>query len=418
MSLLAEVRGSRPSPAVVRAVGSGLRRYRLPLLAVAALGELAAVYRLLTSGRHGFIDLDVYRLGVQAWLHGADPYGQLPPTQLGTRLPFIYPPFAAVLLSPLALVPWTVSAIATFTLTTVGLAVTLYLACRRIWPGGGQWGAVVLAALALPVATWLEPVRETYWFGQVNILLMVLVALDCLVERPRWPRGVLVGVAAAIKLTPAAFLLFFLVRRDVRAAVWTVIGGAAASLVGFLAAPSASVRYWFGGLAGASGVSGSPFATNQTLRGALARLDLPRAEQSALWLVLAALVVLAAWMAMRHAVQDGEVVLALGLNATAALLVSPTSWSHHWVWVAPALLAVLAHAVRWRSVGWGAAALAIAVVFSVGAHNFLPEGDGRELHWTPGQQLFGDSYVLLSVALLVSAAAAAVRAGRAAADPA
>src|SRR5438046_1118102 len=156
-------------------------------------------------------------------------YGQLPPTQVGMSLPFIYPPFAAVLLSPLALLPWAVSAVVTFGLSTVGLALTLYLACRRIWPSGGQQGAALLAALALPACSWLEPVRETYWFGQVNIVLMTLVALDCLVERPKWPRGVLVGIAAAVKLTPAAFVLFFLVRRDFRSAVVTVVSAAVAS---------------------------------------------------------------------------------------------------------------------------------------------------------------------------------------------
>jgi alpha-1,2-mannosyltransferase len=415
LSLLAEVRGSRPSPAVI---GTLLRRYRLPLLAVAALGELLAIFGLLTSGAHGFIDLDVYRLGVQAWLHGADMYGQLPPTMVGIRLPFIYPPFAALLLSPLALVPWSVSAVATFALSTVALALTLYLASRRLWPGGGRWGAVVVGALALPVATWLEPMRETYWFGQVNILLMCLVAVDCLVEHPRWPRGVLVGVAAAVKLTPAAFVLFFLVRRDVRATIGALAGGVVASLIGFLVAPSASLRYWFGGLAGASGVSGSPFATNQTLRAVLARLDLPKGQQSVLWAALATLVLLATWVAMRHATRSGEVVLALGLNATAALLVSPTSWSHHWVWVAPTLLAVLYHAVRWRSAAWGVAAALITAVFAYGAHNQLPEGEGRELHWTPVQHLVGDSYVLVAVVLLGVAAVAALRVRRAPTDPA
>ena len=71
--------------------------------------------------------------------------------------------------------------------------------------------AVVLGAL--------EPVLQTFEFGQINLLLMALVAVDCLVDRPRWPRGMLIGIAAAIKLTPAVFLLYFLLRRDYRAAL-------------------------------------------------------------------------------------------------------------------------------------------------------------------------------------------------------
>jgi alpha-1,2-mannosyltransferase len=409
LPLLVEARESRPSRTVI---GDLLRRHHLPLFLLAAVGELAAVYLLLTVGSHRFIDLDVYRIGVQAWLHGRDMYGQLPPTQVGMSLPFIYPPFAAVLLSPLALLPWSVSAVVTFGLSTVGLALTLYLACRRIWPGGGQRGAALLAALALPACTWLEPVRETYWFGQVNIVLMTLVALDCLVERPKWPRGMLVGIAAAVKLTPAAFVLLFLVRRDYRSVVVTMASAAAATLVGFLVAPTESVRYWLGGFAGASGVSGSPFATNQTIKAVLARFDLPRTEQTVLWVILAAIIVAAAWIAMRHALHNDELVLAFGLNALAGLLVSPTSWSHHWVWVAPALLAVLAHAVRHRALPWFSASAAIVAVCAVGAHSLLPEGDGRELHWTPVQHLIGDSYVLLALVLLGSAVWSAVRVRR------
>ena len=66
----------------------------------------------------------------------------------------------------------------------------------------------------LPAALFLEPVRNTLNYGQVNVALMALVAADCLAAAPRWPRGALVGLAAAVKLTPAAFVLFFLLRRD------------------------------------------------------------------------------------------------------------------------------------------------------------------------------------------------------------
>ena len=132
-------------------------------------------------------------------------------------------------------------------MSVASVAVTLYVVARRVWPEGDRAGALSVASVALPVGLLLEPVLETFKFGQVNLVLMALVAVDCLVEHPRWPRGLLVGLAAAIKLTPAAFVLFFLLRRDRRAAVVTVVTAAAATGLGFAVDAASSARYWFGG---------------------------------------------------------------------------------------------------------------------------------------------------------------------------
>ena len=176
---------------------------------------------LYTRGYH--IDLEVYRLGVATWLAGGDMYGPLPPTVSGLALPFIYPPFAAMVLLPLELLPWTAAWIALYGASLVSARGH---AVRRRRAGSGPPAAAAaplsVASVALPVALLLEPVLETFEFGQVNLVLMALVAVDCLAERTRWPRGLLVGLAAAIKLTPAAFVLFFLLRRDRRAAVVTI----------------------------------------------------------------------------------------------------------------------------------------------------------------------------------------------------
>ena len=205
-------RPALPGPRTVAAVA-------LPLLAVSV-----AILLWHTHGYH--IDLEVYRIGVQTWLAGGDMYGPLPPTISGMALPFIYPPFAAMLLAPFAFLPWTAAWVLLFVLSLTALAATLYVVARRAWPDGGSGGALLVAALALPVLLWIEPVLETFEFGQVNLILMGLVAVDCLAPRTRWPRGLLVGVAAAIKLTPAAFVLFFLLRRDRRAAVVAVVTAA------------------------------------------------------------------------------------------------------------------------------------------------------------------------------------------------
>ena len=175
-----------------------------------------------------------------------------------------------------------------------------------MWPAGGPGAALSVASIALPLALavqpgkaidfaatvpdprgpplGLEPVLQTIEFGQINLLLMALVVLDCLVERPRWPRGLLIGIAAAIKLTPAVFLLYLLLRRDVRAAVTTVVAGAVATLLGFLVAPAESWRFWLDNPV--SGVSGSPFFTNQTFEAVLVRAGVDGLAGRISWLLL------------------------------------------------------------------------------------------------------------------------------------
>ena len=385
--------------------------FTLPLLALALVGLVVH-----TGGRH--IDLEVYRFGVQAWLSGGDMYGPLPETSGRIALPFIYPPFAALLLSPLALVPWPVAWAGLLGLSALALGATLFVVARRLWPSGGRGGALSVASIALPLALavtpnnpidfaapregltfGLEPVVQTIEFGQVNLLLMALVALDCLAREPRWPRGLLIGVAAAIKLTPAAFVLFFLLRRDPRSAVVAAVSGIAASALGFVVAPRESWEFWLGGPAG--GVSGSPFFTNQTFQAVLVRAGVEGPVRTGVWLALCVALLLAVAPVIRRAPAP----LALVATAGVALLVSPTSWSHHWVWVALALLVAAATAWRARSAGWTAATVLTAAVFVVAPHRLgLPRAGEAELAWGPWQQVLGSTYVWFTVLLLVALA--------------
>jgi len=381
----------------------------LPLLALALVG--AVVH---TGGRH--IDLEVYRFGVQAWLSGGDMYGALPETSNHITLPFIYPPFAALVLVPLAVVPWGVAWTALLALSTAALGVTFFVVARRIWPGGGIGGALSIASIALPLALLvqpgkpidftrpppripafaLEPVMQTIEFGQVNLLLMALVAVDVLMVRTPWPRGMLVGIAAAIKLTPAAFVLYFLLRRDYRAAATAAVTALAATAVGFLIAPGASWTFWLDNPAG--GVGASPFFTNQTFQAVLVRAGVDGPARTWLWLLLSlGLLALAA-----PVIRRAPAPLALVATAGVALLVSPTAWSHHWVWVAPALLVGAATACRRRSPTWALATLATAAVFVAAPHQLdLPHAGGRELAWTWQEQIQGGTYVWFTVIVFV-----------------
>jgi alpha-1,2-mannosyltransferase len=384
------------------------------LVVAVNLGALA--YFLLRFSRRGVgfgpyrVDLDVYRIGGQVWLHGGNLYGVLPATASGVRLPFSYPPAAAILLSPLSLVPMAVAG-TVLALTTIALAALVLRVFLRSLdgslgdcPGGaGSWWTV---GWLLPAALLLEPVRNTLNYGQVNVALMALVALDCLTARPRWPRGALVGVAAAVKLTPAAFVLFFLLRRDYRAAATAAASFAVSTGAGFLLAPRDSVRYWTSVVV-ATGRPGSPvYAANQSIQGVVARagIDPHSPAGTATWLALSAVVLVLACRGMRRALADSADAWALSLNAFAALLISPISWSHHWVWGETAMLTLALLSRRHRRRGGLAVAVCGLIVFAAAPQWWFPSGGNRELHWAAWQQVLGSSYVILAAVVLMRSA--------------
>jgi alpha-1,2-mannosyltransferase len=371
---------------------------------------IAVAAYIFTLSPPAFMDLDVYREGVQAWWHGGNMYGTLPETIAGNYLPFIYPPFAAIVFGPLAALPWMSSAIVMMALSLISLAVVIYVTVRRIWPGGGVRGALLAVAVLTPAVIKIQPVWDTLWFGQINLVLMLLVALDCLVVSPKWPRGALIGIAAAVKLTPAVFVLYFLLRKDFRSALTAAVTGAAATAIGFLANWSGSAMYWFGSSGGARSVSGSLYYTNQTIDGGLARLGLAKHELTVLWLALVAVVLVFAVVAVRRAHLTDNAPLAMVVTAGFGLIASPTSWGHHYVYVVPALIVMGAHAVRTRSTGWIVALAVTTAMFFVAPFMYLPGGGNVELTWAWWQQLPGNSYTLLTAALLICFAAPVVRA--------
>jgi alpha-1,2-mannosyltransferase len=424
-----------------------------------ALNLAAVAFFLLSYSPHGVslgpyrIDLNVYRIGSAVWLRGGDLYGALPPTSSGARLPFSYPPIAAVLLAPLALVPMPVAVtlLTTVTIALTALVLRVFLGSVSVTssPSRVLAGAPHLlrapAAVAssgpnaswwtvwwlLPVTLFLEPVRNTLNYGQVNVALMALVAADCLVVAPRWPRGALVGIAAAMKLTPAAFVLYFLLRRDWRAAGLAALSFCACAGIGFALAWHDSVEYWSSVIFQASRPGSPAYAANQSIQGVLARagLDPHSLAGTATWLVLSAVVVGLACLGMRRALAASADAWALSLNALAGLLISPISWSHHWVWGEMAVLTLAI--LGWR--GWirdrrqdktgrlrgaghaggaslmpGRLCLAIAaagaVMFALSPQWWFSSGGNRELHWCAWEQAVGSSYVIFAAVVLLTAA--------------
>jgi alpha-1,2-mannosyltransferase len=363
------------------------------------------------------IDLDVYRVGGQVFRDGGDIYGELPRLAEGATLPFTYPPLSAQLFSLFTLVPLPVAStiITVATIAVLAYVVQLVLtrtcdrSARELW-----WITVAVMAVAL----WFGPVRETLSFGQVNVFLMALVLVDVIRGRGRWWGGTLTGLAMAIKLTPAVFLLYFVLRRDWRGLATAVVAALAFTGIGHLLAPGDSVRYWTFAIRDPARIGGLAFSSNQSVNGFVHRLGFEDTAASVLWFVVSALVGLGiAWVAWRL-LRFGHEVAAAVVVGWVALFCSPVSWGHHWVWAVPAVVLTLVWAARAAGRGdddergWLALAGSGILIFLATPQWWVPHSENRELDWGPVEHLVGNAYLLWALAFLVVVGFRAARLGR------
>jgi alpha-1,2-mannosyltransferase len=358
------------------------------------------------------IDIDVYRMGGRAWLDGSPLYtdGALFQTPTGLNLPFTYPPVAAISFSPFAWLPLP-AASAAITLITFALLVAstmIVLTRLDVWSHsqavpGPAWSrrCWLAAAIVVPATIWLEPISSNFAFGQINVVLMTLVIADCVPRHTPWPRGLLLGLAIALKLTPAVFVLYFLLRREGRAVLTAVTSFAAATLAGVVLARHDSWEYWTSTLGHTDRIGGAALNTNQNVTGMLARTSLQAPERFTLWLTSGIVVLAVTLWATRRVLGAGEPTLALICVALFGLVVSPVSWSHHWVWMLPAVLVtgVLAH--RRGAAGLGIIAALGAALMVWPPITLLPENHEETAAWW--RQLAGVSYMWWALALIVTA---------------
>jgi alpha-1,2-mannosyltransferase len=388
------------------------------LLAAAALYYVAGRLFGHTPYR---IDIDIYQMGGQAWLDGRPLYrgDALFHTPIGLNLPFTYPPLAAIVFCPFSWLHMPAASVAITLLTLVLLIVstTIVLARLDVWstsavaPGPAWprrlWLAVLIAAAA---TIWLEPITSNFAFGQINVVLMTLVIADCLPRRTPWPRGLLLGIGIALKLTPAVFLLYFLLRRDNRAALTAVASFALATLVGFALAWSDSWEYWTHTVHHTDRIGETALNTDQNIAGALARLGLGEHERFGLWVAACLLVLAATIWAIRRVLRAGEPALAVICVALFGLVVSPVSWSHHWVWALPTVLVTGILAWQRRNVALAVLSAAGVALMRWTPIDLLPKHHETTANWW--RQLLGSSYVWWALAVIVAAGlTVAARAG-------
>ena len=379
-------------------------------MALAAAGFLACAVAccVLAARRHDpFGDLFIYRSAGRAVLGGARLY-QL---RFAWQLRFTYPPFAALSFVPLAWLPWTVVAALVMAANVAALPMTLWLALRlppaRSWLAG--WPRMLPVALSLAVAAgaiWLEPVRTNLAYGQVNLLITVLILADLALPDSSRLKGAAIGIAAGIKLTPAIFAVYLLLTRRYRAAAVSAAAAALTVALGAVLLPGDSAAYWGSGLTSPARIGRVENTANQSLRGALARVLHTVSVQSP-WLVAAVVVALAGMALAVLAGRRGDEASGFARCAITGLLISPVSWSHHWVLAVPALLLGCAWAWRTRSAPALTALVAVAAAAWAAIIWQVPNGGSGhpELHLHAVQLVAADAYVLAGLMVLAVAAA-------------
>ncbi|QFQ95305.1 DUF2029 domain-containing protein [Streptomyces phaeolivaceus] len=315
------------------------RTDRARLLLVLGLATAVTVFTATVPLLRDWFDLRVYHGTIDTWVHhDGRIYDYLVP---GTTYGFTYPPFAAVAMLPMALVGMRTAIVLCLALNLAALAAVLDTLAGPLLRRYGWFGvSLALCALAL-----FEPLRDTFSFGQVNLVLLALVLADARLlatGRGRWA-GMGIGLAAAIKLTPAIFIGMLLLARRWRAAGLATAVAAAATAAAALIAPAASRFYWTEALWDTSRIGRLDYVSNQSLQGVLARLVAPHEPSRAVW-ALFVLAVLCVWAwRVRTAVRGDDWAVAFALTGLTACLVSPITWVHHLVWLLPSFAVLLRH---------------------------------------------------------------------------
>lgn len=332
--------------------------WRRALAIIAGLSALFVVGDLLNQAATSYMmDVEVFQDAGWALRRGQDLYSEDFPTRSGYR--FIYPPFAALLFYPLT---WA----GPVTLQIIWTALTIAAVWAMLWMVATRLRvpeAPIVATLLTGPAFLLDPLIENINFGQINVFLAVLVVADVLNFLPRKLRGLGIGLAAGIKITPAAYALLFLVRKDYKGVLTSFLWFLATAAIGAALRFRESVYFWTDEFFEGNRGGGPLYERNQALSGLLARAGLEDPALNitvmAMFVIGAILAGVAAWRLERR----GETVLALAIVALAVCFVGPYTVSHHWSITMVFLPLVIAMRRPWATV--------VAALFFI-AHYLAP----------------------------------------------
>lgn len=321
------------------------------LLVVSILARLAWTY-LVPNGAN-FVDLHVYVGGAEALDGPGALYDYVYADQTPDfPLPFTYPPFAAIVFYPLHLLPFGVVAF----FWQIGIIAALYGVVRVGQRLMGLHAQRRVAMLWTAVGIWTEPLRSTFDYGQVNVVL-VLAVLCAVLSSRWWLSGLLVGLAAGVKLTPAVAGLYFVGARRWAAVVFSAVVFFATVGVSWVVVGGQARRYFTELLGDADRVGPIGTSFNQSWRGGISRIlghDAGFGPLVVVGIAITAVLALLAWRSIGGASDRLGGILVVSLFG---LVLSPISWTHHWVWLIPLMMWLLHGPPSTRRgarvLGWG-----------------------------------------------------------------
>ncbi|MEW9547205.1 glycosyltransferase 87 family protein [Nonomuraea sp. NPDC050783] len=373
-----------------------------------AVGVAVALSVLLWAAQRTIIwwmaDWNVYYMSSEVVLRGGGDLYDVVAPPLGPDLqfnaPFNYPPFAALLLTPFSLLGVDALSLVWNTLKMLALGGVVWVSLGAVAVPRGR-RRLVLTAVVVTLVQFLDPVLQDVQVGNINVFIL-LAFLDLMRPQGARGKGVLVGLAAGVKITPGIFIVYLLLTRQFRAAATATVTFLGTVAVAFAVLPADSLRYWSSAMWEPDRVFIPEFTYNQSLRGVVVRL-LGNDDNNLLWLALAAVTFVAALAIGAGLHRRGMNFEGVLVVAIAMLLISPFSWIAHWVWIVPVLVLLWTMARRTRSRWLWALTVFVLLVFLLRPYMFASFNPLQGYGLSPGAQLLAATFVITGVLLVALA---------------
>lgn len=336
--------GVRPPGGDQKTVAGKVKRVTIGAWIIYALFVVLLAQKFFGGTREikEFVDLLVYQGAIQDLIH----HGTLYNFADDQQLPFTYPPFAAVLLFPIAYVNATVLACIWTALTIVSAGVIAYLIAPQVaqrlaehW-NPALWRRSPVLPLTFLVVLAVGPTQSNLENGQVSIFIVLATLVDTARLAPERYRGIATGMAGAIKLVPMIFVPYLWITGQRRAAVTATGTFLACTGLAWAILPGDSIRYWFTELWAFDRVDPHNSFGNISLHSLIPVTRLSHGGQTVLWLLLSLVVLVVGMYRARRASAAGNTILGAAIIGSISIVISPVSWEHHAIWLVIAVCAI------------------------------------------------------------------------------